>query len=117
MKNRQSLLSPTSGETNFQLDLYSSGCSQNQGCQMAYFQTKCTNLGTFWKDLQWMMVVYFMAILSILWPFGIFCGHLVYFMVIWNIFSQFGMLYQEKSGNPAQNSYLVRNILAYRGLA
>jgi hypothetical protein len=33
-------------------------------------------------------------------PFGMFCGHSVYFMVIWNGFSRFGMLYQEKSGNP-----------------
>jgi hypothetical protein len=41
----------------------------------------------------------------------VLCGHLVYFMyrhlvhrfggfmVIWYIFSRFGMLYQEKSGN------------------
>jgi hypothetical protein len=28
-------------------------------------------------------------------------GHLVYFMIIWHVyFSRFGMLYQEKSGNP-----------------
>jgi hypothetical protein len=32
---------------------------------------------------------------------GEFCGHLVYFMVIRNIFSRFGMFYQVKSGNPA----------------
>jgi hypothetical protein len=42
-----------------------------------------------------------MVIWSILRPFGIFCGHLVYFIVIWYIFPRFGMLYQEKSGNPA----------------
>jgi hypothetical protein len=43
---------------------------------------------------------------SILWPFwsilrslGTVGGHLVYFMVIWYIFG-FGMLYQEKYGNP-----------------
>jgi hypothetical protein len=33
-------------------------------------------------------------------PFGIFCGHLIYFMVSWDSFSRFGMLYQEKYGNP-----------------
>jgi hypothetical protein len=33
--------------------------------------------------------------ICILWTFGIFYGHLVYF-------SHFGMLYQEKSGNPGQ---------------
>jgi hypothetical protein len=35
----------------------------------------------------------------ILWPFGSFYGHLVYFMVIWYIFHRFGVLYKEKSGN------------------
>jgi hypothetical protein len=38
-------------------------------------------------------LVYFTAIWYI-------CGHLVYFMVIWYSFPSFGMLYQEKSGNP-----------------
>jgi hypothetical protein len=33
---------------------------------------------------------------------GIFCGHMVYLMVIWHIFSCFGMLHQERSGNPAR---------------
>jgi hypothetical protein len=46
------------------------------------------NLGIFYDHL-----VYFTAIGNILWPFGTFCGHLVYF-------SPFGILYQEKSGNP-----------------
>jgi hypothetical protein len=41
-----------------------------------------------------------MAIWYILWLFGIFYGHLVYFMVIWYIFPRFGKLHQEKSGNP-----------------
>jgi hypothetical protein len=47
------------------------------------------------------MLEYFMAIGSTLRQFGIFCGHLVYFMVIWYIFPRLGILYQEKSGNPA----------------
>jgi hypothetical protein len=49
------------------------------------------------------MLVYFEGQifgLGILLPFGIFFGHLVYFMVIWNIISHFGKLYQQKSGNP-----------------
>jgi hypothetical protein len=41
----------------------------------------------------WNIGVFFPNIWDILWPFGTFCGHLVYF-------SRFGMLYQEKSGNP-----------------
>jgi hypothetical protein len=40
-------------------------------------------------------VCIFTAILSILWPFGIFRGHLVYF-------SRFGMLHRDKSGNHAR---------------
>jgi hypothetical protein len=46
-------------------------------------------------------LVYFAAIWYILWPFGTFCGHCVYFMVVWYVFPRFGMLSQEKSGNPA----------------
>jgi hypothetical protein len=62
-------------------------------------------LGKFLKFLQWKMLVY-------LWPFGIFCGHLLHFVaicyILWpfSIFcghfvycSRFGMLYQEKSCN------------------
>jgi hypothetical protein len=45
-------------------------------------------LGKFGWDLQWKVLVYFY-------------GHLVYFVAIWYIFYRFGMLYQEKSGNPA----------------
>jgi hypothetical protein len=54
-----------------------------------------------------------MAIWNILLPFGIICCHLVYFVAIWYIllqfgifndslacFPRFGVLYQEKSGNP-----------------
>jgi hypothetical protein len=46
------------------------------------------NLGIFYNHL-----VYFTAIGNTLWPFGTFCGNLVYF-------SRFGILDQEKSGNP-----------------
>jgi hypothetical protein len=51
-------------------------------------------LGKFLWVLQWKMLAYVMAIWSILRPFSVYCGHLVYF-------SCFGMLYQEKCGNPA----------------
>jgi hypothetical protein len=50
--------------------------------------------------LKWKMLVQFMDILSLLRPFDIFQGHLVYIAVIWSIFSRVGILYKEKSGNP-----------------
>jgi hypothetical protein len=53
---------------------------------MAYFQTKNPNLGKFWRDLQSKILVYVTVIWHILRPFGIFCGHLAYLMVIWYIF-------------------------------
>jgi hypothetical protein len=70
-----------------------------QGCQMAYFQTKTLDLGKFWLVLQWKYFI---------WPFGLFYSYFVYFVAIWYIvcmcyfvyFPRFGMLYQEKSGNP-----------------
>jgi hypothetical protein len=46
-----------------------------------------------------------MAIWSILRPFDKFSSNLVYFMVIWNIFSRFGVLYQENSGNPVAHLF------------
>jgi hypothetical protein len=48
-------------------------------------------LGTFLEGLATKDVGIFMDIWSILQPFGILYGLLVYFMVIWYIFSRFGM--------------------------
>jgi hypothetical protein len=54
----------------------------------AYFQTKNPNLGKFWRVLQFKIQNFgtFYGHCSILIPFGIFCDHTVYFMVIRNIF-------------------------------
>jgi hypothetical protein len=68
---------------------------------MVYFQTKNSILGKLWRILQWKILVYVMAIWSILHHFDIYCGHLVYFVVIWYIFPLFGMPHPKKSGNPA----------------
>jgi preprotein translocase subunit SecY len=54
--------------------------------------------------LQGKIWAYFMTIGSILQPLEIFYGHLVYFVVIWYIFPFFGILYQEKFGNPDRGS-------------
>jgi hypothetical protein len=64
------------------------------------FKPKNPYLGKFWRTLNWKRLVYFMAILSILRPNGLFYAHLVHFVVIWYILPSFGMLYREKSGNP-----------------
>jgi hypothetical protein len=53
------------------------GRDDNQGCQMVYFQTKNPNLGKFWMDLEWKMLLYFMTIWNILGPFGIIYDRLV----------------------------------------
>jgi hypothetical protein len=56
--------------------------SAGQGCQMVYFQTKNSDMGTFGTALQWKTFVCFMDIWSILRPFDMFYGHLVYFVGI-----------------------------------
>jgi hypothetical protein len=73
----------------------------SQGCQMVCFQTKNPNLGKFWRALDGKMLIYFMANWNILRTFGIFYVHLVEFVFIWYIFSGFGIMHQEKSGNHA----------------
>jgi hypothetical protein len=70
---------------------------------MVCFQTKNPNLGNFWRILQWKMTVYFIDtwsilrsfVIGILWTFGIVRSNLEYF-------SRFGILFQEKSGNPGE---------------
>jgi hypothetical protein len=47
------------------------------------FHNKTPNLGQFWRVLDWKILVYFTTIGNILWPLGIFCGHLVYFLPFW----------------------------------
>jgi hypothetical protein len=61
---------------------------------MVYFQTKNPELGKLWRTLLGTETVvifydpleYFTAIWYNLWPFGIVCGHLVYF----SLFGMFG---------------------------
>jgi hypothetical protein len=65
-----------------------------------FFKPKNLSLGKFWRVLKvedvgifYWHLVYFTAIWYILWPFGIFYCYLVYL-------SRFGMLREDKSGNP-----------------
>jgi hypothetical protein len=64
------------------------------------FQTKNSNLGKFSRALDWKKWIYFMAIGNILRTFGIFYDHLVHFVFIWYFLSGFGIMREEKSGNP-----------------
>jgi hypothetical protein len=57
---------------------------------MVYFKTKNSNLGIFWRALEWKMLVYFKAIWYNLWSFG----------MIYGPFSIIGGSDKEKSGNP-----------------
>jgi hypothetical protein len=77
---------------------YFSALISKQGCQMVCFRTKNPNLGKFWRALEWRMLVYFMPIWNMLWPFGIFNGHLAF---IW----QFGIF-------SSALVYCVKNNLA-----
>jgi hypothetical protein len=68
---------------------------------MVYFQTKKFQFGWISESLAKKEVskfsghlVYFTAIWNIEWSVGIFCDQ-------FGIFSRFGMLHQEKYGNPA----------------
>jgi hypothetical protein len=63
---------------------------------MAYFQTKNTTLGKFWRALErkvWVYLEHFKAIWYILWSSG-YLGEIRY------AYARFGILCQEKSGNP-----------------
>jgi hypothetical protein len=57
-------------------------------------------------------LIYFRVIQNILWIFGIFYDHLVHFVFVWFIFSSFGIMYPEKSGNPGCdfNNFLQREL-------
>jgi hypothetical protein len=68
---------------------------------MVCLQTKNPNFGKIWRVLEWKIVLYvfyvnleyFTVIWYNVWLLGIVCGHWVYFL-------RFGILDQEKSGNP-----------------
>jgi hypothetical protein len=55
------------------------------------------NAGIFYGHLE-----YFTVICNISWPFG-------NTVVIWYIFPHFGILCQEKSGNPAPGPFLFKS--------
>jgi hypothetical protein len=84
-------------------------CAVKQGCQMVYFHTKNTKLRTFWRALQWKMLVNVIAIWCIWRLLTILYRHLVYLMVIWYILSVL-VCRTKKTGNTADkaHNYVVR---------
>jgi hypothetical protein len=67
----------------------------DQCCQIFYFQTKNPDLGTFWRALEWKMLLYFVTFQDNLWPFGMYgslvCiiyGSLVYFFQFWYVWTK-----------------------------
>jgi hypothetical protein len=71
-----------------------------QGCQMVYFRTKNPNLGKFLGPWNWKGFYTLWAFRNILRTCGIFFGHFNNLEAIGYIFLLFGLLCQEKSGNP-----------------
>jgi hypothetical protein len=85
------------------MEMVGNSSALRQGSQMVCFQTKSPDLGKFCRALDCKLLIYFMAIWNMLWTFGIFYDHLVHLAFIWYIFLGFGIVYQEKSGNPGFN--------------
>jgi hypothetical protein len=79
---------------------------------MVCFQTKNPNLGKFWRALDWKMLICFIPIWNILGTLGIFYDHLLQFVFIRYIISGFGIMHQEKSGNPARQAIVREKKLA-----
>jgi hypothetical protein len=71
-----------------------------RGCQMVHFNAKNANLGIFRRTLKLKMLVYLMAIWSILRPFCVCNGPLAHCVALWYFLSRFGMLYQAKIWQP-----------------
>jgi hypothetical protein len=72
----------------------------DQGCQMVYtFSNQNPNLFNFFGVLEWKKLVFSMSIWNKLRPFGMICGFW-YFSGNLVYFPRFGILCQEKSGNP-----------------
>jgi hypothetical protein len=83
----------------------------DQGCQMVYFNTKNINLGIFWRDLMWKILVNFCGL------FGIFYGHLVMLWSFGKFFPRYGILYEQKSGNPECDQKCCQKITTQRSNA
>jgi hypothetical protein len=71
------------------------------------FKPKIPNSGKFWRALQWKMLIYFTAFWYILWPFGLFYGFWVNFVVIWYIFSDLECFAKKNLATLAETQEVV----------
>jgi hypothetical protein len=71
-----------------------------------YSHTKNTNLGIFWRALEWTMLIYTHTYFMVIWntyiPIWYFLWPISNFVVISYFFPSSGILCQKKSGNPAE---------------
>jgi hypothetical protein len=78
---------------------------------MVYFQTKNHNFGKYFRALEWKMLVYFMTIWYILQQSGILYGNLVSFGVIWYVyFPPFWYVWTNKNLATLQKNLIERNL-------
>jgi hypothetical protein len=76
------------------------------------FHTKNPTFDIFFgKALEWKILVF------LLWTFGLFDKHLVYFVVFLVYFPSFGILQREKSGKPDANPIIAGVQQQYTKLA
>jgi hypothetical protein len=89
----------------FNLHLERNFDTEISGLPDGIFSNQKVNFGSFWQASE-------RNILTSLWPFGILCGHLLYFIAVWYIldkllylFPNFGILYQEKIWQPSMECF------------
>jgi hypothetical protein len=97
-------------------------CHQRPRLPDGVFPYQSSQFGYIFEGLAMVSVGILYGHLVYLRPFGLCHCHLIYFVVIWYIFSRFGMSYHKKSGKPARgwfsSNYLVRklHIMNYKNL-
>jgi hypothetical protein len=87
-----------------------------QGCQMVYFHSDNPDFGILWGALERKALVNFMTIGNILRKFDISYCHWVSLWSVGIFSTRFGLLRQEKSGNPGLVAYLRLRSVTFRPL-
>jgi hypothetical protein len=83
-----------------------------QGCQMVFCSCQKSQFSLILESLGMENIIRFHRHFCILWSFGIFGGHLVYFVVIWNILWPFDIYFPILVYCAKKNlATLLRNIV------